>query len=170
MEKFYKIKDYDNYEISKSGILKRKKFKSPGTFTSIDYYPKAFKSKNGYLFFRLKNNNNKYKKVSQHRLMALTFIPNLENKKCVNHINGIRNDNRLENLEWVTHSENTKHGYDSNNRKNPNRKLTEKEVLEIKNQLKYYKYGMGKRLSEYYNVSTYIISLLKRNKTYKKIY
>lgn len=51
-----------------------------------------------------------------HRLLAITFIPNPENKREVNHKNGDRGDNRLENLEWTTTRENALHGHSRHNK------------------------------------------------------
>lgn len=66
----------------------------------------------GYLQVKL-SKNNVLKTKQPHVLIAEAFIPNPDNKKEVNHINGIKTDNRLENLEWNTHSENVKHAYDT---------------------------------------------------------
>lgn len=63
--------------------------------------------KNGYYYVTL--NNKGAKSFYVHRLVLKTFVPNTENKKTVNHINGVKTDNRLENLEWATYAENSLH-------------------------------------------------------------
>ena len=56
----------------------------------------------------------------------------MENKPCVNHIDGDKENNNLNNLEWCTYSENERHSYDVLNKLNTNRKLSELEVIDIR--------------------------------------
>ncbi|MBP3931432.1 MAG: NUMOD4 motif-containing HNH endonuclease [Peptostreptococcaceae bacterium] len=72
----------------------------------------------GYLKVSLYKNG-KSKGIKIHRLVAITFIPNPKNKTDINHINGIKSDNRVENLEWCTKGENLKHAYDIGLKKKP---------------------------------------------------
>lgn len=77
------------------------------------------------------------KRVLVHRLIAQTFIPNPNNKPEVNHIDGDRFNNTVENLEWATPKENVRHAYDTGlaaglkGERNGCSKLTENQVLEI---------------------------------------
>jgi hypothetical protein len=73
---------------------------------------------NGYKRVKLRDSNNNQKRQEKlvHRLVAETFINKPKNKVEINHINSIRNDNRIENLEWVTKSENIKHSWQFGNK------------------------------------------------------
>ncbi|HEX4875751.1 MAG TPA: NUMOD4 motif-containing HNH endonuclease [Chitinophagaceae bacterium] len=64
--------------------------------------------KNGYLYVSLASQSG-IKKHLVHRLVATAFLSNSENKYCVNHIDGIKTNNVLLNLEWATHTENSAH-------------------------------------------------------------
>jgi hypothetical protein len=69
-----------------------------------------WEDKDGYLRVNLKVEGEVYQRLV-HRLVGENFISNPYNKKQINHKNGIRNDNRVENLEWCTASENANHKY-----------------------------------------------------------
>jgi hypothetical protein len=99
-EQFKPIKGYEGlYEAGEFGNIK-----------SLITNKLLKKSKDAYGYSNVglsQNNKSITKKV--HRLIAIAFIPNLEKKPQVNHINAIKTDNRIENLEWVTCKENVNH-------------------------------------------------------------
>jgi len=97
-EIFKPIEGYDGYSVSNTGKVlnnKTEKFLE-GTIDSRGYLQvKLYKDKKGTL-------------VSKHRLVAIAFIPNPENKPCVDHCNNDKLNNSLENLRWATAQENSR--------------------------------------------------------------
>ena len=121
-EKWKIIEEFPRYLISNKGRIK---------ILSTLEDKKVFVKDDGYIATTLGNGKQSYKYV--HRLVAEAFIKNKHNKPQVNHINGIKGDNRAENLEWVTPAENIRHAIDTGLLK------YKKKEKEIKNS----KYSLG---------------------------
>lgn len=90
------------YMISDMGGVKSLDYRHTGK----ENYLKPVKNKDGYLMVSLWENS-KHKWFFVHRLVATAFIDNPDNKPCIDHINTIRDDNRVDNLRWVTAKENS---------------------------------------------------------------
>lgn len=103
------IKDYEGYyQVSNLGRIRTVKRNTKNQFKDKSLIRKLEQRNNGYLAVRLYKDN-KSKKFNVHRLVAEAFIKNKNNYAYVNHINGDKQDNRVDNLEWCTASENMKH-------------------------------------------------------------
>ena len=101
MENWKTIDEASNYEVSNTGLIRNK---------TTNKILKGRLSKSGYLQVSIKiDETNKFSNRYIHRLVALYFINNPENKREVNHKDGNKENNNVENLEWVTSSENQIH-------------------------------------------------------------
>lgn len=162
---FGRVKSLARVVEIRKGILGNKK----------ESFLKPTKNKKGYLNIKLCKKSDGIcieKSVVIHRLVANEFLENSLNKPQVNHKNGIKDDNSVDNLEWVTGSENVIHAL-ANNLKISQKgsehgmsKLTEKEVLEIR------AIGRTKTLKEVgkmYNVDMSLISLILCRKAWKHL-
>ena len=118
--------------------------------------------------------NGEQKQFTVHRLVAMSFLPKQKGKNYVNHKNGDKKDNRVENLEWCTNGENQKHAYSTKLRvsqkgeEHGQAKLSKKDVLEIRN---IYKNGniSQRPLAKMFNVSQMLVSLIVRKLSWKHI-
>lgn len=102
-EVWKKVKDYTNYEISNTGKIRNIKLNKELKLSS----------NTGYFYIYL-SENNKRKKGYIHRLVANAFLEKTNNKLVVNHKDGNKGNNNVENLEWITQGENVQHAFDNN--------------------------------------------------------
>jgi hypothetical protein len=126
--------------------------------------------RNGYMYVSLSKNSIS-RKLMVHRLLAISFIDNPENKKFINHIDGDKLNNSLSNLEWCTSKENTNHAINIGliNRKgvkHHNSKLKEHEVYKIKFEHKNISLAQIGRI---YNISRYVVWRIRNERSWKHV-
>ncbi|KEF40157.1 NUMOD4 motif/HNH endonuclease [Schinkia azotoformans MEV2011] len=170
-EVWKEVKGYEGlYEISNHGRVR--------SLDKVDYLGRKYKSrimkpqKNNKGYYQvIFTKDRKIKSHYVHRLVALAFLPNSDRKFQVNHIDGKKQNNSVENLEWVTQEENIQHAYDTglncaSNRAKGERsgkaKLTKNQVIEIYTRV--HKGESGPILANEFGVTRYTISDIKRGK------
>lgn len=114
--KWVKINQFGNYEVSTDGCVRN-------AITGVLLKQSARGSKSDYYQVMITSDDGERMHKNIHRLVAEAFIPNPLNKPCVNHKDGNKHNNNVDNLEWVTRSENDIHAF-----RNGLRKSTAKQI------------------------------------------
>lgn len=167
MEIWKEVKGFeDQYEISNQGNLRSKdrivKHYIEGFTRNYKGQPKKVRLGNdGYFKCTLKQDGKIYH-FRVHRLVAEAFLINNELNKYINHKNGIKTDNRIENLKWCSASENVIHAVEIGLIKT---KLKDSEALDIFNSKL-----SNRKLAKEYNVDSTIIWRIKNKKAYKHLW
>ena len=158
----------ENYFINKKGEL----YSKPRLGTKGGLLKEQFGEL--YKFYRV-SLNGKTKNVLTHRLLGECFINNPHNKPQINHIDGNKHNNDINNLEWCTNKENIQHSIITGlkdmtfnkGEKNSRAILTNKDIIDIKHKLKNgYK---NRYIAKEYNVSEQLICDIKYNRRWKDI-
>jgi len=167
-EKWKTIKGFKDYAISNCGKVKRL---TPARGTKVGHILKPWKISDGYLIIELRKNGESYSKLIA-RLVTENFIgPCPEGQEC-NHKDGVKTNNNINNLEWVTHSQNIIHSIKTGLRPmGENRtqaKLTNYKVKEIKHLLKNTNLSFEK-IAKLFGVSDSTINDIKQGVTWRHI-
>lgn len=180
-EQWKQIDGFPDYMVSDEGRIwtKTRIIKRPsGNYLRKGIFMKGRDDTHGYLTVNVRNEK-QIKNIKVHRVVAKTFLENPHNKREVNHINGIKTDNRKSNLEWMTSKENKIHAWNIglytkqdrsklSGENNPTSKFTENQVREIRRI-----YGQGgisqKALGKLYNTSQAQIYYIVNRITWKNI-
>lgn len=168
MEEWKDIPGYEGkYQVSDLGNVRSLNYRRTGQVRNLA----LSQHKLGYMMLNLKLEFKKTHYV--HRLVAMVFIPNPDSLEEVNHIDGDKTNNQVENLEWCTHFGNMQHAWNNgllkinhpgNGTDHVNSILTEDQVLDIRSSDK-----PQIKLAEEFGVSQKTISQIKTRKAWKHI-
>lgn len=175
MEEIWRpIKNFEGlYEVSNCGRVKslsKTWVGGRGVIRSKDETFLKLSNNNSKKYYRAGlSKNGKCKWFSVHRLVLSAFSENVNNLPEINHIDGNKSNNNLDNLEWISVSDNTKHAFRLKLRDNtgincPSHKLNEDDIREIRSSTL-----PVRKLAEKYNVNRNNIYYIKKNITWKHI-
>lgn len=158
------------YYVSSCGRIFTSKYKGTNCIKELK---KCFDS-DGYNIVTIYLESSKARTLKVHRMVSELFLKHDYSRNQINHKNGIKTDNRVENLEWCNGSENTKHAYRTGLRKTRKgeecnlSKLTEENVIDIRSKYIPRKYTIYK-LAKEYNVTPQLISKILLKKCWNHI-
>jgi hypothetical protein len=164
-EEWKEIIEYEGYFVSSLGEIMSKRRDKNGKLLRGEV------TKDGYA--RVTIMNISPNRFFIHRLVAESFIPNPENKPCVNHIDGNKLNNKISNLEWVTYSENTIHCIQNNLVKTSSgishykSRFNEDQIREMRK-----RYNLGDRITDIgrdYEIDDSVAFNIIKKKTYKNV-
>jgi hypothetical protein len=172
------VKGYENYyEVSNDGEIRnivRLIVCSNRSYCRKQKELRQYVNRRGYKTVKLYDGNAKGVMFTVHRIVALTFLENLNNYKEVNHIDYDKFNNSVENLEWCTRSHNVRHSYVT---KDPTKykgsgnkmsKLTEEQVIQMREDRKTGNFTY-KQLAEKYSVGLTLVGYIINNKVWRHV-
>jgi len=159
---FVTISEFPAYEVSRCGAIRNRK-----TLRIM----KQQTSAKGYRMIGMKKDKKQYFK-SVHRLVALSFIANHDVLPCINHISGVKSDNRVKNLEWCTYADNNRHAFKLGLRcnigeMNSNARLACADVRDVRSRLA--NGDTHKAISERFGISIGMVSHIKSGRRWKSV-
>lgn len=169
-EQWKPITDFPDYAVSNCGRVKRITY-SP--FAGGKEFRKPTETQFGYLQFGFRKDG-KLRVVFAHRLVACAFLERPSDKHVVNHKDGNKHNNHVDNLEWVTMKYNSFHSFHvlnhkaANGERLPQSRLTENDVIKIRNLYSTGNYSQ-KELSEMFSIASSHISNIVSLKKWKHV-
>jgi len=152
MKKYKRLTEFPDYAVSNDGAIWS--YKSNREL-------KTNMSPAGYINISLYDNANKRRTVLVHRLVAMAWIEGYKKGLIVNHKNGIRHDNRVSNLEWMSQSENIKHSYRAGSTRKSHARVIDATPEELENETWVFMHGFR---------GIYEVSSLGRVRSISRVY